>query len=98
MGDIALSARRLVVTGPVALADARFAASLADGRLVVRQLTGTGREGEWSLAFALSRVAPAPVFVPMTPSDVRLLGPDPARRCRWREPAISCPPSSDQIC
>jgi hypothetical protein len=57
VGDVAVNAQRLVVTGPMAITNARLSASLADGRLVLRELTGAGLNGEWTLAFSLARIA-----------------------------------------
>ena len=55
VGDIQLGARKLAASGPLALSDARMSASLGDGRVVVRELTGTGLNGTWTAAFSLAK-------------------------------------------
>lgn len=55
VGDIVVDAKRLALTGTVALSDARLLASIGEGKAVVRQLTGTGLKGSWAVALALAR-------------------------------------------
>jgi uncharacterized protein involved in outer membrane biogenesis len=55
VGDIQLGAKRLVVSGAMALSDARMAATVSEGRVVVREIAGTGLEGNWSLSFTVAR-------------------------------------------
>lgn len=57
VGDIQLGARRLVVSGAMALSNARMSATVSDGRVVVREIAGTGLDGDWSTAFTLTREA-----------------------------------------
>lgn len=55
VGDIKLAARRLSVSGALALSNARLSATVSEGRVVVREIAGVGLNGEWSMAFALAR-------------------------------------------
>ncbi len=55
VGDIAVDVKRLAVYGSVVLNEARLLASIGDGKVVVRQIAGTGLKGSWALALALAR-------------------------------------------
>lgn len=57
VGDIQLAAKRLVVSGSMALTNARMSASVTEGQVVVREIAGAGLDGEWSMAMTLARQA-----------------------------------------